>query len=175
MRAALLFLAACGSPTPTASSPHTSTSAAVADAAPPTPLAADRKDCLPSAESAAGIPDGGPAPTPRIVNGRMLEALRKSGRPAVEPTRAERERLWRPGRRYIAITAKFCVDATGRVIKVRLLRATGDPNYDDRVAREISCWTFHPLLIDGTPTAACTAHTTLVRTSPPGFSPRSAR
>ena len=168
----LALLAACGSPQP--SGTHTTQPAppSPADAAPPPTPFVQQRGCLPDDEPAAEPTDAGPETPPKVVPGSTLEALRTSGPSQIQPNPAEWRVLWRRHyRKSVVVFGRYCIDATGRVVTVRLLRDSGYQPFDERITREMSCWTFRPLVVDGTPTGACTTFTILFRPSPPSFAP----
>ena len=167
---AFALIAACGSPQPAPPDPLPP-AAPASDAAPPPYTFAQPKSCLPDDEPDESSADAGLTPAPKVVQSSVLEVLRLTGRRGIEPAPAHRRPLWARHRRAVAVTAKFCIDTAGRVVSVRLLQASGYPPYDEQVTREISCWTFRPLVVDGVPAAACSINVTLFRTSPPGFAP----
>jgi TonB family protein len=58
-------------------------------------------------------------------------------------------------------SVKFCVDENGRVTTVSLLQTSGDDRYDAKLMAAIHQWAYRPVIVDGQPTAVCSAMTFL--------------
>jgi TonB family protein len=96
-----------------------------------------------------------------------------SGRPVVPPTELEQiagERVIVPdpgtragarkaAMRFLVGTFKFCVDASGHVDEVAVMRSSRSLAYDQRVVRTLKTWAFRPFVIDGAPAPVCSAIT----------------
>ena len=54
---------------------------------------------------------------------------------------------------------KFCVDESGRVAAVTLLQTSGDEAYDAKIIAKMQQWAYRPVIVDGHPTAVCSAIT----------------
>jgi TonB family protein len=54
---------------------------------------------------------------------------------------------------------KFCVDESGRVAAVTILQTSGDERYDAKIIASVQHWAYRPVVVDGQPTAVCSAMT----------------
>jgi TonB family protein len=97
----------------------------------------------------------------------MPAAAARTAEPFDELTlrRAQRgdEAAWRAliERHQVAVHAviKLCVDATGKVARVILLKSSGYPAYDEKIVTETKGWKYKPYVVDGKPVPVCTALT----------------
>jgi TonB family protein len=103
---------------------------------------------------------------PKVIPLAVLETLRTGGTREIVPDQPEQTAIAKLGRNVVVVH-KLCIDATGKLDQVRLLKSTGYPAYDQKVKRELEAWTFQPYKFEGEPTAACTAVTLLYRASQP--------
>ena len=53
----------------------------------------------------------------------------------------------------------ICIDKTGHVSNVRLLRSTRVASYDQKLVRTVAQWVYAPHVEDGEPLAVCTGLT----------------
>src|SRR5262249_24080361 len=72
----------------------------------------------------------------------------------IQPPDEERARLG-PGR-WIA-SVKVCVDETGAVASLSLMKRTGLPGWERRLCEEMRRWRYIPFQAHGRPSTACTA------------------
>jgi len=86
-----------------------------------------------------------------------LEALRIKGNKNILPDVFVKRLLENSGEPRVVTAVKLCVDTTGKVSRVTVLKASGYPAYDEKITTEIKAWEFKPLVVDGRPAAACTA------------------
>jgi hypothetical protein len=101
---------------------------------------------------------------PRNVAPAELDKLRIKGDRNIMPDEADKLAIQNASRlsgesrdaRLIA-SLKFCVDRTGKVSQVRLLKSSGYPGYDQKLQGEIIGWQFRPYEVDGKPVPVCTA------------------
>jgi outer membrane biosynthesis protein TonB len=164
----LALLAACGSPQPPPDAPRPAPPSADAD--PTLEPAAQPKGCLPDEDVVEEPTDAGPTTPDEAVDRPVSKPPRVITRRVIEPAAQHRRALWRRyGRRGEEVIAKVCVDAEARVTGVDLVRDSGYPPFDEQVRREVSCFSFRPTVIDGTPTRGCTTVTFIYRPSPPSF------
>jgi len=117
--------------------------------------------------------DAGPELPPTVVKGTVLESHRLTGNPQIEPDPDDRTPP--AGQKSVVAAAKICVDASGKVSTVKLLKSSGRPNYDAKIEREVKSWTFRPVMGDGQPVDVCTVMTFIYRptTPPPAVPPAS--
>jgi TonB family protein len=93
----------------------------------------------------------GPNGTPPRVAPNRLEPLRIAGEKTILP---DEKRISRRA------SFKFCLDESGRVADVKLLEASGDDQYDAKISATIQQrWAYQPVVVEGKPTAVCSAVT----------------
>jgi hypothetical protein len=68
--------------------------------------------------------------------------------------------------RYIG-SFKLCIDTSGNVSRVNLLKSTGLVDYDAKLQREMWKWRYKPYEVDGKATPVCTAVTFIYQQPPP--------
>jgi hypothetical protein len=102
-----------------------------------------------------------PSPMPaQLVPPTVLEALRLSGAKAIPPDAATQAQIQRDHRDRIVASLKLCVDATGAVGDVTLVKSSGYPAYDTELHDTIATtWRYSPYLVLGKPVPVCTAVT----------------
>jgi hypothetical protein len=91
-----------------------------------------------------------------IVNPIDLEKLRVAGSKMVEPDGKDKVHL--NGKRLVG-TFKLCLDETGHYERGEVLRPTGVPRYDAKIARTMMEWAYQPYVVDGAATPVCSAVT----------------
>jgi hypothetical protein len=89
--------------------------------------------------------EGGPS----MIAPSRLEELRVAGDKTIVPDDMESRRG----------TFKFCLDVTGKVGDIEPLQPTGDAHYDAKIERAMQQWAYRPVIVDGQPTAICSAVT----------------
>ena len=108
-----------------------------------------------------------PAP-PSNVPPTLLEGYRIAGTKLIPPDDATKTNITRSGVSKIVGSFKLCVDVTGTVSSVNLLKSTGFSDYDAKLQREMRTWRYRPYEIDGKPVPVCTAVTFIYsQTAPP--------
>jgi TonB family protein len=90
------------------------------------------------------------------VSPRDLEILRISGERAIVPRDSTKAEMIRSGRRKVIGSFKLCIDETGTVVQVELLKSTGFSAYDDKLRSGIMKWRYRPYLREGKPAPVCT-------------------
>lgn len=91
---------------------------------------------------------------PRVPIG-VLE--RTSGTDLIPPDDDDKLGLQNAGGGTLVGAFAFCVDAGGRIGKVRSLHGTGFPAYDRKLEAALSGWTYKPFASGGKPIEACGA------------------
>ena len=99
-----------------------------------------------------------PAP-PRNVSPATLEAYRIAGSREIPPDLATKKEITADKKAKVIGSFKLCVDREGNVSLVSLLKSTGYPDYDTKLAAELHRWRYKAYEIDGKPTPVCTAVT----------------
>lgn len=95
------------------------------------------------------------------VNPADLERI--AGTKLITPDDEDKVRIEKAGRPTLIGAFKVCLDTSGHVDEVHVLRSTGLATYDDRIVRGIKQWAYKPYLDDGEPKAVCTAATFIYR------------
>jgi len=99
------------------------------------------------------------APTaPQVIAAAQLDANRISGDKEIVPDNNTQTEIGRSGVEQVVGSFKLCVAVDGNVATVTPLRSTGFPAYDAKILSTIrGKWRYKPYLVDGKPTAVCTA------------------
>ena len=97
---------------------------------------------------------------PQNVPPSMLEKLRIRGNAKIEPDAATKTAI--AGKTTTA-AFKLCVDTSGRVSSVSMLKSSGHPDYDRKLDREMRRWGYKPYLVNGLAVPVCTAVTIIYR------------
>ena len=113
--------------------------------APPAQVPAPAFDHQPSSDGRARI-----APS-------VLESYRIAGDKVITPPDDVKAQMPSPG--PIKASFKLCLADTGEPSDVVMLRSSGFPAYDAKIARELHTWKYHPYQPNGQPIAVCTAIT----------------
>jgi hypothetical protein len=90
------------------------------------------------------------------VGPHTLENLRASGSKYIYPD--DMDNIDLHGGRLIG-SFKLCIDETGHYESGTVIKSTGLPRYDAKIARTIMQWTYHPYLAGGVAVPVCTAVT----------------
>jgi hypothetical protein len=113
-------------------------------------------------------PDGTAAPTFPVaayaldrpsVPPAALERDRVAGIKNLLPDGADKQEIHESNKDKIVGSYKMCVDATGAVDVVTVLKSTGLLRYDDFIVRSLRTWRYKPQLVGGKPSGVCTAIT----------------
>lgn len=102
----------------------------------------------------------------------VLEGVRIAGDRAIVPDDATKVAIARTGRDKIVGSLKLCVDETGTVTVVTLLKSTGFPDYDAKLEREMRTWRYRPYEVNGQAARVCTAVTFIYKQDLPAPPPR---
>lgn len=103
-------------------------------------------------EATGGTPVKSVAPS-------LLEPLRIAGAKNIGPDDRTKEELAAAGMKRLVGSFKLCLDATGAVRTVDILKPTGAPAYDTKILAGMRQWRFRPYVVDGEAQAVCTAVT----------------
>ena len=86
----------------------------------------------------------------------MLEANRTAGENDIAPDDTSRAEMRSAGRNAAVGAYKICVNADGKIETVSVLRTTGYPAYDAKIASTIfASWRYRPIVVDGKPGPVC--------------------
>jgi hypothetical protein len=107
-----------------------------------------------------GVPPGaGSSTAPQNVPPTLLEGSRIAGDKVIVPDDATKTEITRAGKEKIIGSFKLCIDATGAVMTVKMLKTTGFADYDAKIIREMNKWAYKPFIVNGKSTPVCTAVT----------------
>jgi TonB family protein len=98
-----------------------------------------------------------PPPAPVIVAPSALNANRISGTTNIVPDDATRAAMVKDKRARLLASVKLCVKETGDITGVNVVKSSGYPAYDKRISDAVAAWKYRPYMVNGKPTAACTA------------------
>ena len=116
----------------------------------------------PASRTSSILPLNAPPPpphdSPRIVPSRALGAQRLTGNLLIHPSTSVAKTISEKGQRVITVE-NMCLDAKGIVSSDTLLRSSGYPSYDAKLAGEMQSWTYRPFKVNGTAVPVCTAVT----------------
>jgi hypothetical protein len=99
-----------------------------------------------------------PAP-PNTVSPTVLEGIRISGEKNILPDDATKDEILRSKKTRVIGAFKLCVDATGKVDDVKLIKSTGYGAYDRKLEAGMWTWVYKPYLVNGKAVKVCTAVT----------------
>ena len=111
---------------------------------------------------AGGGPIAATAPPPRVptnVAPTLLEGSRIAGNKVIIPDDATKAAFAESGKAKMIASLKLCIDETGAVTTVSLLKSSGFAAYDKKLEREMRLWTYRPYLVNGAAVPVCTAVT----------------
>jgi TonB family protein len=89
------------------------------------------------------------------VPSRVLE--RVAGTTLVVPDDIEKVRLQKAHLLHLVSAFHFCIDTTGHVSRVAILRSSGLPGYDRKLVAAIGGWSYKPFLDEGTAVPVCSS------------------
>ncbi len=104
-------------------------------------------------------PQSEPAAAPKAVPIDAVEAYRISGERQITLPSATKQAMVGQGLRQTTAIVKLCLSPGGVPTRVDVVKGTGFPEADEHLREEISAWRYRPLLVNGAPTAVCTAVT----------------
>jgi len=103
-----------------------------------------------------GPPPAVAAP-PRNVQATELEKLRVAGEISPQLPAGARMIAHRDGVKRVAAALKYCVSEAGVPTAVTLVKATDYNDANEKILGEVRRWRFRPYVMNGAPTAVCTA------------------
>jgi TonB family protein len=100
----------------------------------------------------------------RIVVSRLIEGQRVEGNPQIAPPDPVKQAMVRSGLDRLTGAVKMCLDKEGRVRSLRILRSTGQGEYDQRLLAGMRTWRYRPYKLDsGAAVPVCTVVTFIYR------------
>jgi outer membrane biosynthesis protein TonB len=106
------------------------------------------------ASGSAGTP-----PAPLNAPPTAIERNRIAGDKNIVPDDATKNEIAKKRVPRVIGSFKLCLDITGDIADVKMLKSTGFPAYDARLQEGIRTWKYRPFLVDGKPTPVCSAAT----------------
>jgi protein TonB len=100
-----------------------------------------------------------PAP-PTNVAPQMLEGSRIAGEKQISPEDTTKIEIQRSGKDKVVGSFKLCLNVSGEVTTVNMLKSTGFVAYDQKILSKIRGeWRYRPYMVNGKPVPVCTAVT----------------
>jgi len=96
---------------------------------------------------------------PETVASHMLEGHRIAGEKVIRPDDDTKGKMIASGKDKIIGSIKLCIDTSGTVNRLSILRTTGFEPYDTKLIREMRKWKYTPYLVNGTAAPVCIAVT----------------
>jgi hypothetical protein len=110
-------------------------------------------------DSAPPAPPAPTTPTTQTVPPRLLEQNRIAGDKVILPDDPTKTAITRSQKERVIASLKLCVDVTGKVSQVKLLKSSGFPDYDRKLEAGMNTWAYRPYVVDGKAIPVCTAVT----------------
>lgn len=108
------------------------------------------------------LPPEKPKP-PEIVPAKLIEGSLVSGDPKIHPPDEVRSAMQTAGQTQLVTTVEMCLDRSGRVSRLRLIKSSDYTSYDDKILGEMRSWRYRPYEVNGQGIPICTAITFLYR------------
>ncbi|MBA3457804.1 MAG: energy transducer TonB [Deltaproteobacteria bacterium] len=100
-----------------------------------------------------------PAP-PQNVPPTLLEGSRIAGDKMIVPDDVTKTEIQRSGKDKIIGSFKLCINASGAVTSVKMLKSSGFPAYDSKIQSKMNGeWKYRPYAVNGRAVPVCTAVT----------------
>ncbi len=113
----------------------------------------------------AGAPPPPPPPPPppappQNVPPTLLEGSRISGDKMIVPDDVTKTEISRSGKDKIIASYKLCINTSGAVTSVNMLKSSGFPSYDAKIKNKMQNeWKYKPYAVNGRAVPVCTAVT----------------
>jgi hypothetical protein len=95
------------------------------------------------------------ASDPLFLSGRVMKARRMEGSINIQPDDRVKIAMMHAGVRAFVGAFTFCIDETGRVVRVETDYTTGIPSYDQALIAGIKRWRYKPYVHNGTTVPVC--------------------
>jgi len=93
----------------------------------------------------------------KAVPSDVLNGYRIGGEEKIAPSDPVRVAMVQAGQDTLSATIRICVDRTGKVRDLHVLKSSGYGEYDRDLVRAMRAWRYRPYTIDGKAVPACTA------------------
>ncbi len=100
-----------------------------------------------------------PPPAPPLVAPAPLAHMRIAGEKMITPDDVTKTEISRSGKTKLLTTYKICINVSGDVSQVNMLKSSGFPSYDSKISREMKSWKYRPYSVDGQSKPVCTSVT----------------
>ena len=94
---------------------------------------------------------------PATVLQKLLEGQRIAGNEQIHPPETVRHQMMRDGRDRLHGIIKMCLDETGQVSSLNVIRSTGYSEYDSELTTQMRLWRYEPYRAGGKPVPVCTS------------------
>jgi TonB family protein len=99
-----------------------------------------------------------------VVPSRLIEGSRIAGDPQIRAPDSVRQQMARAALKQVVGNVKMCLDRSGRVRSVSILKSTGFKEYDQLLLSRMRDWRYRPYRLDtGAAVPVCTAVTFIYR------------
>ncbi len=106
-----------------------------------------------------GDPPPPPPPDePKIVQQTAIEGGRVSGEKDIHPPSSVATAISRSGKKAVGVV-KMCLNASGNVKSLNMLRSTGHAAYDAKLKSKMRLWKYSPYRVNGKAVPVCTSVT----------------
>lgn len=103
------------------------------------------------------------APPPPVVAPTALEQRRINGEKVIIPDDDTKREIEASGLSKLVATYKICINVAGAVMSVEMLKSSGFPPYDRKLAAGMRTWRYRPYTLEGKPVSVCTSVTFIYR------------
>jgi TonB family protein len=86
-----------------------------------------------------------------------------SGEKNIIPDDVTKTEIQRSGKTQLMVPVKLCLDRSGNISSVKILKSSGFAAYDQKLIREINKWRYRPFMVNGAPSPVCSAITFIYR------------
>ncbi len=107
------------------------------------------------------------ADAPQLVAPTVLESYRVAGEKLIVPDDPTKVEISRSGKDKVIASFKICVNTKGGITSVALLKSSGFPDYDTKLATKMRAWRYKPYAYEGRAVPVCTAITFIYTQQPP--------
>ena len=123
----------------------------------PTSTSTCTENCGPGEGSGSAKPEKKPIIVEKehFVPPDVIRGMRTSGETQIHPSDVEKTAMARDGKDKVIAVFKTCVDATGMVASVRLMKTSGYTGYDRALSDAMFGWRYNPYKICGEAVTAC--------------------
>jgi|GEM_PF-1720013 len=100
---------------------------------------------------------------PRVVPANVISGKRIAGDGRILPPDGVKVQIAKDDRNQVIGAVLMCLDTSGRVAKLRIVRSTGYNAYDAKIMTTVRTWRYQPYRVNGTAVPVCTSITFIYR------------